>query len=363
MVKHWDRTCWHTEIVSQAELTARVTPDTPIEYLKSPRWFERYPFGQVRRLSDIRKFVAKAPPDILHCYFFWSIIYGRILKRLGKIQILVESREDQGFNWDRHEYVWLRMTRTMPDRVICVSEAVRQVVLKREGIDPARVLVVHNGVEPVQELTESKSSARRELGITEDNLVVGMVANFNRPVKGVSYFLDAIPSIVRAVPAARFLILGRGKEQQSLQDKAKALGIESHVVFAGYQNEVGHYYSIMDISVLTSLSEGLSITLLESMSYGIPVVATQVGGNPEVVVDGQTGYLVPPRDVPSFVDRVVKLLHNPDLRSKLGQESLRRIKQKFQMQDTANRYLEVYSGLLGPSGLPSASCQRRTSIR
>ena len=136
-----------------------------------------------------------------------------------------------------------------------------------------------------------------------------------------------------------------------MRDKATALGIASYVIFAGYCEEVERYYAIMDISVLTSLSEGLSITLLESMSYGLPVVITRVGGNPEVVVDGQTGYLVPARDVPSFVERVVRLLQNPDLRARMGQEGCRRIMQKFQMKDVAKRYLEIYTDLLRMHGV------------
>ena len=102
----------------------------------------------------------------------------------------------------------------------------------------------------------------------------------------------------------------------------------------------------MDVSALTSFSEGLSITLLESMRCGIPVVATRVGGNPEVVVDGVTGYLVPSGDVPAFASRTVKLLLDKDLRMRMGEEARRRVERHFLLQDVARRYEDTYEGLL-----------------
>jgi glycosyltransferase involved in cell wall biosynthesis len=345
MIRHWDESRWQVEILTQTRATARVSPTVPVELTPARRWFDHYPLAQLRRLAYARDRVLRNRPDILHCYFFWPVIYGRILKWLGKVRFLVENREDEGFDWNGQAYALLRLTRKMPDRVVCVSEAVRQVVLERERLDPARTVVVHNGVEP-GELAGDRSALRREMGIADEHLIVGMVANFSRSVKGVVNFLDAMPSIVEAVPSTRFLLLGRGKEEKMLRARARSLGVDPYVSFAGYREDVGRYYRIMDVSVLTSLSEGLSITLLESMNYGLPVIVTSVGGNPEVVVEGKTGYLVPPGDVPSFVDRVVRLLRNPGLRARMGEAARDRVRARFQMRDAAARYIAVYEQLL-----------------
>ena len=131
-----------------------------------------------------------------------------------------------------------------------------------------------------------------------------------------------------------------------LKEKIKALGIEQFVIFVGYQEDIQRYYEAMDLSVLASLSEGFSITLLESMSYGLPVVATRVGGNPELVDDGRTGYLVPPKDDRALADRIVRLLRNRELRLQMGEEGRRRVESRFQMQNVANQYLEVYRSVL-----------------
>ena len=347
MLRHWDKGTWRARIVSRTPANDRVAPDVPVEPMSVPRRLNRYPFAQVKALAGLFAAFNGRPPDVVHAYFFWPVVYGRILKLLGRIGRLVENREDMGFNWGRHEYALLRATSAVPDRVICVCDAVRQVALDREGLDEERVVVIRNGVDPATEEGGREGAARDLLGLGEDVLVVGMVANYNRPVKGVSYFLDAIPAIVSEVPSSRFLFLGGGaNEGPALRDKARALGIERFVTFTGYRKDVHRFYEVMDISVLTSLSEGLSVTLLESMSHGLPVVATNVGGNPEVVIDGQTGYLVPPKDDHSLADRIVKLLRDPGLRIRMGAEGRRRVERHFQIRDVANRYLDLYRGVI-----------------
>ena len=347
MLRHWDKETWRVRIVSKKPAIDRVLPDVPVELMSAPRRLNRYPFAQVKAFAGLFAAFNGRPPDLLHAYFFWPIVYGRLLKLFGKTRVLIENREDQGFSWGPHEYAWLRATRSAPDRVVCVSEAVREVVLKREGLDERRVVVIKNGVDPIEEGTRDGASARRELGIPEDHLVVGMVANYNRPVKGVSYLLDAIPAIVSEIPSARFLLVGGGtRERPALRKKAKALGIERFVNYLGHRKDVHRFYETMDISVLTSLSEGLSVTLLESMSHGLPVVATNVGGNPEVVVDGRTGYIVPPKDARSLADRIVHLLRDPGLRLRMGEEGRRRVERDFQLRDVANRYLDLYRSII-----------------
>jgi glycosyltransferase involved in cell wall biosynthesis len=346
MLKHWDKAIFQTIIYSSAPVRDRVVPDVPVHYLPPAKYFDFYPVAQVRYLSLLGRLMKADHPDIVHAYFFWSILYGRILKWAGKIKVLVENREDQGFDWGSHEYLWLRMTRSLPDKIICVSEAVKNVVLACEGVEESRVEVIHNGVDPNQARTGMQAETRRELGFKEDHLVLGMVANYNRSVKGVANFLDAVPAIVSAVPSARFLFVGGGNEGNALREKVKTLGIGPYVVFAGYRKDIHRYYELMDISVLTSFSEGLSLTLLESMSHGIPVVATAVGGNPEVVAEGQTGYLVPVHDNRILVDRIVGLLQNPEARRRMGNKGRQRIEQNFRMRDVASRYTEIYNGLI-----------------
>jgi glycosyltransferase involved in cell wall biosynthesis len=281
----------------------------------------------------------------VHAYFFWTILYARLLKLAGRIPVLVENREDQGFNWGSHEYGWLRLTRRAPDRVVCVSEAVRRTVAEREGLSAERLTVIRNGL-AAPERRVSRTAARTEFGFDEDDLVVGMVANFDRAAKGVDRFVEAIPPIVEAVPRARFLLVGRGRNEADVRRLAASLGIGDRLVFAGFRPDVEVAYEAMDLSVLTSRTEGLSITLLESMDHGLPVVVTDVGGNPEVVVPGETGVLVPPDDTGAFAREVVALLGSPETRRRMGETARRRVDAEFRIDRTAGRYAALYEELL-----------------
>jgi glycosyltransferase involved in cell wall biosynthesis len=346
MIRYWDPALWRVEAACAEAISSRVATDIRTHVLPRPAPLNRYPLAQIGRLLQLRTLVLEYRPAIVHAYFFWSILYGRLLKRLGAVRSLVENREDHGFNWGRHEYLLLRMTRSLPDRVICVSGSVRDLVLKKEGLRPDRVLVIENGVEMPETVDGCDRDLRRALGFRDEDLVVGMVANMNRPIKGVSYFLDAVPDILRAVPSARFLIVGRGQGEGALRQKARDMGIEAQVVFAGFRSDIGRLYRLMDASVLTSLSEGLSMTLLESMARALPVVVTRVGGNPEVVVEGETGFLVPPKDPAAFAERVVLLLQDPDLRRRMGRAGRARVEDRFRLRETSDRYLRVYESLI-----------------
>ncbi len=234
--------------------------------------------------------------------------------------------------------------------MICVSEAVRRVAVEREGIDPARTRVIHNGVKLPRDSRPERQSCRLELGIKPSEILVGMVSSLHRPIKGVSYFLDAIPRIIEAKPSARFVIFGHGfghsGEENALREKAKSLQIDRHLLFAGFRPDIDRCYAAMDVFVMTSLSEGLSIALLESMSHALPVVVTAVGGNPEVVVEGETGFLVPARQPAVFADRVIRLLRDPELRAAMGEAGRRRIEENFLIGQAARCYLEVYEDVL-----------------
>ena len=313
-------------------------------------FLHRFPIAQWRQFRTLKQAASEFSPHVLHTFFFWPIVYGRILRGQGLIPHLIENREDMGFNWGRFEYEILRRTASFPDRVICVSEAVRQVVLHQENISQPQTVVIPNGVRPpARDDSRSPPAATKEaLGFPSDALIVGMVANLNRAVKGVEYFVEAMPLIADQIPTARFLILGDGALRPSLQEQARNLGVEDRVVFAGYQPQVEPFYRLMDLSVLTSLSEGLSITLLESMSYGLPVVATQVGGNPELVEDGKTGLLVPPEDPERFAGAVIRLLRDPSLRKEMGSRSRIRVETEFSLTRVAQRYEEIYSSARDP---------------
>lgn len=350
LLSYQDSLRFEARILSSVKATSRKVPSVPVDVLERSSWFGRYPACQLHELSQVFHHLRSFKPDLVHSYFFWPIIYARLLKFFGLIPSLVENREDQGFNWGQHEYALLRATRSIPDRVICVSQAVCDTVLEKEGLTEERVVVVHNGIEEEQAGVQDAAACRGEVherfGIAPGEKVVGMIANFNREIKGVSYFVESIPLIIKEVPEARFLLVGKGALEEKLRARAKELEVERFLHFAGYQPDILPYYAAMDVSVLTSLSEGLSITVLESMRAGLPVVATAVGGNPELIVDGQTGFLVPPKDPHAFSRKVVELLKCPDVAKAFGEAGRKRVRECFSLRASSRKYAGVYEQVI-----------------
>lgn len=347
MMRRLDRELWRPEILTVEPRTTRVTSPVPVTRLPDEA-VSLYPLLQLLRLVRLRRWFRSRSPDLVHAYFFWPILYGRALRAAGIVPRLVENREDEGFAWGLHEYAWLRLTRGIPDRVVCVSEAVRRVAVRREGLDPERATVIHNGVDGPDPVPPHRVRVlRRELGIPDDAPVVGMVSNLNRAVKRVDRFLDAGPHILEAVPKARLVIVGGGPDEDALRARVRRADLSDRVLLPGYREDVDVFYALMDVAVLTSRSEGLSITLLEAMSHGLPVVATRVGGNPEVVEEGVTGFLVPTDELEAFVGRVVELLGRPALRDRMGRAGSERARTHFSLERATRSYAEVYRDVVG----------------
>ena len=351
MLEQWNASGWHVTLVCQTPPLVQEPPaGVDVRILVPARWYDRFPLSQMRRFREILRIARALQPDVVHTYFFWPTIFGRLLKLIGVAPMLVENREDLGFSWGRGTYAALRLTRAMPDRIICVADAVRRVVLEREGLDSRRTMVIRNGIGSAPTVATDRPAMRRALGFQEEHVVVGMVANLPRAVKGGKRLLDMVGSIVDAAPSVRFLLLGLGTDPAALDPELDARGIRDYVVGLGYRTDVDACYAAMDISVLTSSTEGLSITLLESMRQGLPTVVTRVGGNPEAVVEGVTGFLVPVDEPGAFVERIVRLARDPELRSRLGDAGKRRVTEQFGMPEVARRYLTVYEELLEARG-------------
>ena len=343
----WRSRGWKVVIVTQKPPLVRELPSgVEVRVTQTGGWYDRFPIAQMRRLMELRRIARELKPDVVHSYFFWSIIYARLLKIMGLAPVLVENREDMGFSWGRGAYLALRLTRSIPDRIICVASAVRDVALRKENVSPERTIVIHNGIPLTTNIGRGRAATRRAFGFTDEHVVVGMVANLPRAVKGGRHLLDVVRHVVAAAPNVRFLLIGVGTDAETLRAELETRGVAEFVIGAGYRRDVEDCYAAMDISVLTSSTEGLSITLLESMRAGLPTVVTRVGGNSELVVDGETGYLVDYDDWSGFVDRVVRLAESGAARRRMGEAGRCRVVEQFGAEGVGGRYIAVYETLI-----------------
>ena len=230
-------------------------------------------------------------------------------------------------------------------RIITVTEVVADDLVSNQGVDRSKIVTIYNGVdlEKFSEVNrQKKTEIRAGLGIDGRKDVVGMVAQLT-DWKGIPYFLKAIPLILGRHPNTIFLIVGDGTERRNLETLAQALGIASNVIFAGYRRDIPEMISIMDVSVLSSLREGLPNVLIEAMAMRKPVVATNVGGVPELVVDSKTGFLIPPRDPNALARAIIELLASREKRTRFGEAGRRYAEQKFSLAQMVKSYEDLYT--------------------
>lgn len=230
------------------------------------------------------------------------------------------------------------------DRIAVVSAEIRRQFVALDAAAASKITVIHNGIdgEKFCPSLELRSEIRRAIGWDDTVRVIGTVGRL-APEKGTEYFVRAANEIARADPRARFLIVGQGPERAALE----ALANPDAVRFAGNREDVAAWLNAMDVFVLTSLADAFPLAVLEAMACRLPVVASNVGGLPEIVVDGKTGLLVPPRDVGALARAMAGLLGNPERGRALGAAGRARVEQDFLLEQTARKMCEVLVGVMG----------------
>jgi glycosyltransferase involved in cell wall biosynthesis len=230
------------------------------------------------------------------------------------------------------------------DRVVTVSRALQEMLVRR-GIPPTRIRLIYNAVDTGPgEVTGNVNALKQSHGISQNRLVVGVVGRLN-PEKGQFIFLKALRRVLEQCPDIAVLMVGEGRDRSELERYCSAHGLTDQVVFTGYRENMTEYYRAMDLLVLPSLSEGLPNTLLEAMAHGVPVLATRVGGVPEII-DRDNGVLVPPGDPERLADGMIDLLRDPVRRNELGQRGRASLFPKFSPEHRAAQIRSVYDEVL-----------------
>lgn len=244
----------------------------------------------------------------------------------------------------------LRQFSKTVDRVTAISPNVERYLLDTARIKRSKVQRINNGV-PLPALVSEpqKNAIRKGLGIGEDAVVVGFVGRFFNDHKRMTDLLEAIRLVNEE--KLKLLMVGDGRDRQMVEERIEELGISERVILAGYQSDTAMYYSIMDIFCVPSAREGFGLVAAEAMMHHLPVIASQVGGLADVVVDGVTGYLVPPQNPGILAQCIKKLLIDPNLLQGMGAAGYQRTTENF----SAARYCRdvelLYLGLLKEKGV------------
>jgi len=233
----------------------------------------------------------------------------------------------------------------MQDSIITVSVSIRRTLIEG-GVNPSLVRVVYEGVD-LDWIDHQVTSETLNLPA---GLVVGTVAHLSAE-KGHETLLDAAAKVIVRVPEAQFVFVGEGELMPKLRGKIDQLGLQKHVTFLGFRRDSEAVLKNFCIFCLPSLSEGLSSAILVAMASGLPVIATQVGGIPELVVDGETGLLVSPREVDPLEDALCRLLESAELRQKMGEAGRRRVEERFALSRKLDQTELHYAELLAQKGI------------
>ena len=226
------------------------------------------------------------------------------------------------------------------DCFICASEAIRRMVVA-DGVPAARVVTVHEGIDLGRVEAAPPADLHAELWLPHQAPIVGNVAALV-PHKGQRHLIEAAAIVVTKVPDARFVIAGEGELRPALERQIKDHRLEKHVFLTGFRPDILSVHKAFDIFVMSSVTEGLGTSLLDAMACGKPIVATTAGGMPEVVVDGRTGLLVPPRDHEAMADAIVRLLRDESARREMAAAGLARVRTRFSAERMVQDTLEVY---------------------
>jgi glycosyltransferase involved in cell wall biosynthesis len=280
--------------------------------------------------------------EIVHSHMFGSNVWAAFMTAIAHVPVFVAHVHKWTYGDQPHRVLLDReLVARRADVVLTVSQADRRRMLERGGLPPAKVRVLVNGIMP---LAPSRADVRAELGIPADAEVVGTVAVLRRE-KAHEVLFDAVQLLADEFPRLRVLIAGTGPEERRLRALVRAKGLDQRVLMLGFRRDVPDVLAALDVVLLPSDHEGSPLAVMEAMAAGKPIVATRVGGVPELIEDGTHGLLVPPRDPRALADALGRLLRDPRLREQLGRQARERQSRDFDIATTVRRLETLYEDL------------------
>jgi len=327
----------------------------PIVALFRPGWLKEqceslgietyiFPSGGIFQSEWIKAcvhLVRRENVTIIHAHEFDANVQGTLAAFLARTPIIATIH-------GKH-YYWTALRRRIAYRfisryatMVAVSHDLKEFIAQKLGIVRDRIKVVHNGVSPLPPIShEDANSFRTKLGIPPCDQVVGVVGSLYS-VKGHRFLFEAVPCVLQRFPDTTFLIIGRGELEVALKEQVERLGVGKKVMFLGLRHDVPQLLAAMDIFALPSLSEGLSMAILEAMMAGKPVIATRVGGNPELIEEGRTGLLVESESSQALVKALEILLCNRDVARQMGIAGREKAQSEFGVDGMVRQYAALY---------------------
>ena len=317
-----------------------------------------FDWGCVRRLAA---FCRRERVDLVHAHQYTPFAYALASRAVGARPRVLFTEHGRFFpDYPSRKRMWFnRLMSRGSDRYIAVGGAVRQALVDNEGLPAERVEVVYNGVDLDQSASpHDRNAARAELGVAADEFLVLQVARLD-PIKDHPTAIEATRIARAQEPRLRLMIVGEGSERGVIESLIRERGLHEVVELLGLRRDVPRLLSAADAFLLTSVSEGIPVTVIEAMGAGVPVVSTSVGGVTEVITDGETGLLAPAGDADKLAEALLRVQTTPELAANLAQrareDAHRRFSEQQMLDCYANVYRDMLSGQRRPHDAPNAA--------
>jgi glycosyltransferase involved in cell wall biosynthesis len=323
--------------------------------------------------AQLARLLAREKFEIVHSHMFWSSLCASPVAWACRVPAIVETlhgTEAWRSGWKANFWVDRAISRVVT-KYVAVSASDARFLATRKRIPLEKIAIINNGVD-LQRFDPSRPARKKmrdALGLAEHDVAVVMVARFHKG-KGHPVLLDAMRDLMDRGTTLKLICLGEGEEQADVRRLCNALGLAEHVRIEGYQPHVAPWLQAADINVLPTYYEGLPLTVLEAMASGLPTVASNVGGIPEMVEDGISGCLVPPGDPRKLADALSALISQPELRKRMGEAAYSRACRCFslerQLRNTERLYLELCGTAMengtGQTELPVVAAEKQQLI-
>lgn len=306
---------------------------------------DRRPGFDLSLIKKIRHFFLSRKINVAHCHQYTPFVYG-VFAAIGTHTRIIFTEHGR-FHPDSRKPKRIIVNPLLSlfiKHITAISKATRQALIDYENFSGKKIRVIYNGIDDKRfagPLNPVRSDLKNQLHIPENAWILGSVARLDS-IKNQPMMLKAFKKIHTTLPETYLLIIGDGPERGKLEQLARELGVESRVIFTGFKEETHLYYKIMDLFLLTSFSEGTAMTLLEAMASSVPCIATNVGGNPEIVVHNETGALIPDNDHDALAETVLSLLQDQQEIHRLGKQGRARFEKRFTVQKMVKAYQQLY---------------------